>query len=138
MESVDSPTQPLKLQKTLRNIGSSYEEKSPPQKQMFNSSALSENEALMKEGQKPDVSQIDPPRPEIQSKVPNKDFLNREAPPKSAYGNVVIEARFENILPYLAQLDKLDIVETLVDAFGERHINHMNLFIMHGQEKLAL
>jgi hypothetical protein len=136
MESVDSPTQPLRFQKTLRNIGSVYEDKSPPQK--FNSSAMSENEAFIKDGQKPDVSQIDAPKPEFQSKVPNKDFLNREPPPKSAYGNVVIEARFENILPYLAQLDKLEIVETLVDAFGERHINHMNLFIMHGQEKLAL
>jgi len=65
-------------------------------------------------------------------------IIDREFLPKSAYDNVIIEARFDTVFPHLIQMGRMDLVEPLLDYFGEKHINHLNLFIGFGQEELAM
>ncbi len=65
-------------------------------------------------------------------------YVNRALPAKSGHANVTIDCRFENILPYLVQLKKLDIIDSLIDSFGETKVNHLNLLILHNQEAAAL
>jgi len=65
-------------------------------------------------------------------------IIDREFLPKSAYDNVIIEARFDTVFPHLIQMNRMDLVEPLLDYFGEKHINHLNLFIGFGQEELAM
>jgi hypothetical protein len=57
---------------------------------------------------------------------------------KSAYLNVVIEARFDTIFPHLIELNKLDLTDHLIDVFGEKHLNHLGLFLAHGVEEHAM
>jgi hypothetical protein len=57
---------------------------------------------------------------------------------KSAYSNVVIEARFDTIFPHLIELNKLDFVDYLIDVFGEKHINHLGIFLAYGVEDAAM
>jgi hypothetical protein len=57
---------------------------------------------------------------------------------KSAYVNVVIEARFDTIFPHLIELNKLDLTDHLIDVFGEKHLNHLGLFLAHGVEEHAM
>lgn len=65
-------------------------------------------------------------------------IVDRELLPKSAYDNVIIEARFDTVFPYLIQMNRMNLVEPLIEYFGEKHINHLNLFIGFGQEELAM
>jgi len=65
-------------------------------------------------------------------------IIDRELLPKSAYDNVIIEARFDTVFPHLIQMNRMDLVEPLLEYFGEKHINHLNLFIGFSQEELAM
>jgi hypothetical protein len=65
-------------------------------------------------------------------------IIDRDLLPRSAYDNVIIEARFDTVFPHLVQMKRMDLVEPLIDYFGEKHINHLNLFIGFGQEELAM
>ena len=125
---------PLGLRNTLRNMGNnSIEDPNATKKPLFNNSVIgSEHESLIKDGRTPDMSPQKEP-------VQEKDFfVKRGVPAKSAYVNVTIDCKFENILPYLIQLNKTDIIESLIDSFGENKVNHLNLLIMHQQETAAL
>jgi len=65
-------------------------------------------------------------------------IIDRDLLPKSAYDNVIIEARFDTVFPHLIQMNRMDLVEPLLEYFGEKHINHLNLFIGFSQEELAM
>ena len=65
-------------------------------------------------------------------------IIDRELLPRSEYDNVIIEARFDTVFPHLINDKRIELVEPLIDYFGEKHINHLNLFIGFGQEELAM
>ena len=130
-----SPSRPLQVRRTLRNISREFTEDKISKKPLFNVSALSENDSLIKD------SVLSPPAsvhqiPGLKSSPTKENLLNNL--PRSAYDNVVIEAKFENVFPFLINPDKLEIVDNLIECFGVKNINHLSLFLLHNQEKLAL
>ena len=117
---------------------------------ILNRSALSDNESLIG-GQNQNQNQ-NPTNKSLKSmtsggenlkieKQPTQEkefFVSRAPPAKSAHNNVTIECKFENILPYMIQYEKLDVIDIVIDAFGENKVNHLTLLILHTQEAAAL
>jgi hypothetical protein len=58
--------------------------------------------------------------------------------PRSAYDNVIIEAKIESLIPQLVELDKIDLLDALIDVFGEKHSNHLSLLLAYGLEEQAM
>ena len=69
----------------------------------------------------------------FESKKSQNDHL-----PKSAYDNVIIEARIETLIPALNEINRLDALDALIDVFGEKHINHLSLLLAYGLEEQAM
>ena len=117
---------PLKIRKTLLDMAKMNLDDNPKKKSNQKRSFLSP----FKSSDKPKKPSFRPPKKSF--------FISRSSPQRSADSKIVIEVRFENIFPYLIQLGKVDIADVLIDAFNEKNVNHLNLFLMHGQEKAAL
>ena len=126
----------MQVRKTLRNISKEFTEDKISKKPLFNNSVFSENDSLIKDSvNSPSVSVHQTPG---QKTSPTKDNMLNNNLPRSAYSNVVIEAKFESVFPSLIKPDKLEIVDNLIECFGVKHINHLSLFLLHNQEKFAL
>lgn len=148
---------PLQLRRTLVNMsrsGNNADDYSVSKKPLFDRSALSDNESLLNnqnsnqnqnQNQNPTNKSLksmtsggDGPKIEKQPTQEKEFFVSRAPPAKSAYNNVTIECKFENILPYMIQYEKLDVIDVVIDAFGENKVNHLTLLILHTQEAAAL